>query len=68
MIRTNPLPALTRFLRKLFIMAPTRPDIQRSSAAFDASIGISERVTKPATFWHGVMRHRYMISFFSFRL
>ena len=41
-------------------MAPTRPDIQRSSAAFDTSIGITERVTKPATFWHGIMRHRYM--------
>ena len=49
-------------------MAPTRPDIQRSSAAFDTSIGITERVTKPATFWHGIMRHRYMTLFCLFWL
>lgn len=65
MIRTNLFPALTRFLRKLLIMSPMRPDIQRTSAAFDTSIGITERVTKPATFWHGVMRHRYIALFFS---
>ena len=60
MTRTRPLPALTRLLRNLHTMAPARPDLQRSSAAFDASIGITERVTKPATIWHGVMRHRYI--------
>ncbi|SPO04494.1 related to pseudouridine synthase TruD/Pus7 [Cephalotrichum gorgonifer] len=39
-------------------MTTTRPDIQRTSAAFDMAIGITERVTTPATLWHGIMRHR----------
>ncbi|PKS10195.1 hypothetical protein jhhlp_001945 [Lomentospora prolificans] len=39
-------------------MTAPRPDIQRSCAAFDTSIGITERVSAPATFWQGIMRHR----------
>ncbi|CAI4217855.1 unnamed protein product [Parascedosporium putredinis] len=39
-------------------MTAPRPDIQRSCAAFDTSIGITERVSTPSTFWQGIMRHR----------
>lgn len=56
---TTSLLTLSRLLRKIIAMPLTRPDIQRNSAAFDTSIGITERVTAPATFWNGVMRHRY---------
>lgn len=59
MTATSNLSTLSRLFRKLLTMPLTRPDIQRNSAAFDTSIGITERVTAPATFWNGVMRHRY---------
>ena len=60
MTGTNSPLIFTRLLRNVLNMAATRPDIQRTSAAFDASIGITARITKPATFWHGIMRHRYI--------
>lgn len=55
-----PRSAYSPTLRSLLKMAAKRPDVQRTSAAFDTSIGITARVTQPATFWHGVMRHRYI--------